>query len=234
MIPKLLHFIWIGKDIPKWAKFSIDTFKKGNPTFDIKLWHYNSIIDNENNNYLKQYSLFFIDQLNKFLDHHNYNYDLQNYNDILLPKIQFIWQSQIKLILSKPQNKFLLNTRYDVNNFPEKLYSALGDVLKFIILYYHGGIYLDCDTFPMKPFDDILLQTTFQSYKDIFFLGSLKNENFYFIRDDKLRTKNITSIPVEKNINRELQEQFYSCTLNYKLYDHNKSYIYHFKRRSWW
>ena len=33
----------------------------------------------------------------------------------------------------------------------------LSDFLRFEILYYYGGIYLDCDTFPVKPFDDNLL-----------------------------------------------------------------------------
>jgi hypothetical protein len=33
----------------------------------------------------------------------------------------------------------------------------LSDVIRFEILYYYGGIYLDCDTFPVKSFDDNLL-----------------------------------------------------------------------------
>jgi mannosyltransferase OCH1-like enzyme len=35
------------------------------------------------------------------------------------------------------------------------------DVLKFYLLDKYGGIFLDCDTFPVKPFDDILLQNEF-------------------------------------------------------------------------
>ena len=33
----------------------------------------------------------------------------------------------------------------------------LSDFLRFELLYYYGGIYLDCDTFPVKKFDEKLL-----------------------------------------------------------------------------
>ena len=36
----------------------------------------------------------------------------------------------------------------------------LSDVIRFEYLYYYGGIYLDCDTFPVRPFDDKLLSLT--------------------------------------------------------------------------
>ena len=36
----------------------------------------------------------------------------------------------------------------------------LSDIIRFEILYYYGGIYLDCDTFPTKQFDKKLLNNT--------------------------------------------------------------------------
>ena len=38
---------------------------------------------------------------------------------------------------------------------------VLSDVLRLELLNRHGGIYVDLDTFPIKPFDDSLLSNTF-------------------------------------------------------------------------
>ena len=37
-IPKVIHFIWLGKPIPKWYEEVIDDWKQKNTSFDIKLW----------------------------------------------------------------------------------------------------------------------------------------------------------------------------------------------------
>lgn len=39
-----------------------------------------------------------------------------------------------------------------------KFCQILANVLRFELLYEYGGIYLDCDTFPIKPFDSLLLK----------------------------------------------------------------------------
>lgn len=38
MIPRLIHFIWLGSPLPVWAKENIDSFKKHNPTWTFILW----------------------------------------------------------------------------------------------------------------------------------------------------------------------------------------------------
>ena len=48
------------------------------------------------------------------------------------------------------------------------------DVLRWYLLEKYGGIYLDCDTWPVKPFDDELLN------RDSFFVTRMEN---YFYRD---------------------------------------------------
>ena len=35
MIPKILHFIWLGPNKPNYVNFAIDTFKKVNHDFEI-------------------------------------------------------------------------------------------------------------------------------------------------------------------------------------------------------
>lgn len=61
--------------------------------------------------------------------------------------------------------------------------SNLADCMKFWLLNKYGGIYLDLDTFPVKPFDDKLLEKRFavkqnNSFCDLFFLGCEKQQVF--------------------------------------------------------
>ena len=36
----------------------------------------------------------------------------------------------------------------------------VSDSYRYVLLKHYGGIYLDCDTFPVRPFDDSLLDHT--------------------------------------------------------------------------
>ena len=77
-------------------------------------------------------------------------------------------------------------------------------MLRFYLLDKYGGIYLDCDTFPVKPFDDLLLQNEFFACRsfigkndiyddicsyDIFFIGSMPGKAFHYYKgyDSKLK-----------------------------------------------
>ena len=57
--------------------------------------------------------------------------------------------------------KGIQNKYFEYINFRLKskfnFIQILSDFLRFELLYYYGGIYLDCDTFPVKKFDDNLL-----------------------------------------------------------------------------
>ncbi len=81
----------------------------------------------------------------------------------------------------------------------------LSDFLRFELLYYYGGIYLDCDTFPVKPFDNKLLAMNsfsqsvlcmrnkkyniknlhddMTSYYDIDFMKNISNYHLYTYTD---------------------------------------------------
>lgn len=37
MIPKVIHFIWIGGEMPEWAKFNVAEFRRLNPAHEIKI-----------------------------------------------------------------------------------------------------------------------------------------------------------------------------------------------------
>lgn len=66
--------------------------------------------------------------------------------------------------------------------------NILSDLLRVAFLNKYGGIYLDCDCFPVKPFDDKLLNLRYfavdrhyakdkQHGLDNYFIGSLKQDN---------------------------------------------------------
>jgi len=37
-IPKVIHFIWLGRPMPKWYSEVIDDWRQKNPSFDINIW----------------------------------------------------------------------------------------------------------------------------------------------------------------------------------------------------
>ena len=53
--------------------------------------------------------------------------------------------------------------------------TAISDAFRFYLLNKYGGIYLDLDTFPVKPFDDKLL-----SYENGFAVNHVKKRCDYF------------------------------------------------------
>ena len=123
-----------------------------------------------------------------------------------------------------------------------KLYSAIGDCLKFLILQRIGGIYLDLDTFPILPFDNELLCNSFSCYKDVYFLGTPPHDMFWYTKTSRLSCNLEVKIlnPYQRTC-KELNKLFWQGVLKYnsKLIRQytallpNKQYIYHFAARSW-
>lgn len=97
MIPKQLHFIWIG-DQSKMPDKCIDTWMSKNRDYKVNIWDNESIINR-------------------------------------------MWQN------SKQLHEML----------DKKDYAGASDVMRYEILYEHGGIYLDADTYCIKPLEDWLL-----------------------------------------------------------------------------
>lgn len=69
----------------------------------------------------------------------------------------------------------------------------LSDILRLVLLNISGGIYLDCDCFPLRPFDDDLLKEDFvvtRYYsrdfigRDCFFMGKQQEtDDILFYKD---------------------------------------------------
>ena len=98
MIPKKLHFIWIG-DESKMPKECIHTWISQNPDYEYKIWDNDAITDR-------------------------------------------MWRNpkQLHDMLSK------------------KDYAGASDIMRYEILYEEGGVYVDADSYCIKPLEDWLLE----------------------------------------------------------------------------
>ena len=199
MIPKQLFFVWLGDNIPKYADFSINSFRKVNPDFKIDLVHFSD----EDCEMSKKYEGKILEILQKkYIDK-----CLNAFNDL----------SGIN--------------RYKGN---ENYYKVkLSECIRFGLLNKYGGIYLDCDTFPIKPFDDELLKLNYfsavwKNSMDLFFFGKEKNTKQKVIL---LKTSSMYESGLLKNKEyMDLCHKFYNFELKYgeSFNDCKEHYIDHY------
>lgn len=97
MIPKILHFVWIGDD-SKMPKACMDTWRDKNPDYEVKVWG----------------------------------------NDTI-------------------SGEFWYNARQLHDMLEKEDYAGASDVMRYEILARHGGIYIDADSYCVKPLEDWLL-----------------------------------------------------------------------------
>lgn len=123
-IPKVFHYIWLGKKLPEQYKPFLDSWFKYHPDWTYVFW-----VDNPENYYLGELKDFDFDGLNKFLDSNNVDtkrivLDVKN--------------------LAFDNKKFFDETRN---------YGQRSDILRWEILYRLGGVYIDVDFECIKPLD---------------------------------------------------------------------------------
>lgn len=161
-----------------------------------------------------------------------------------------------KLYYDRPFIQNLVNSKNQVNKCV-----AMSDIFRFYLLNEYGGIYLDTDTFPNKPFDDDLLKRNFfvgyttlmgQEWEDIYFLGmkqgTISDEDYisehYSLGDFdiyKIFKSPYFNYNKVHNFNgeflpewEELKRDFYSRELEFKPNRFDRtSYIAHFNTCSW-
>lgn len=145
-IPKRIFFIWLGDQIPLYAKFSVKEYKKINPGFEIIFINY-KIIEIEQIFFSKKitnkYDQLLLNAINEIIFHKD-KYKQIFYRKLINGQILY-YHNRIRFI------------------------QLLADVFRLEILNEFGGIYIDCDTFPLKPFDDYILLKPFivQSYLNL-------------------------------------------------------------------
>ena len=156
---KNIFFIWLGDSLPINIKFVFDAFQLMNPCVNCSLIH--KSIDQINEIHI--YSCYDdIDQI--FLDS---IFVLKEYNDL--------W-------------KDFIDNQIKVYGKDAKFIQVLSDIFRVILLQKLGGIYVDCDTYPVKQFDDSLFECPFcvMSYQanateqhiDNYFFGMPKGLNY--------------------------------------------------------
>ena len=150
MIPKILHFIYIGKNKPKYVDFAVKSFQKINPNFEIR-YTYEPNIDNANNPQIRQICDLYDNKIfNKNIDMSNIDTDI-----IKIFNEEFSSKSWSYKALFLRQNKLI----------------SVNHVYRVFSIYKYGGIYLDNDMFPIKPFDNDILKNAFMTYNDNCWFG---------------------------------------------------------------
>ena len=145
--------------------------------------------------------------------------------------------------------KYVVNAVNQLYN--NRLLMKICDIFKMEILNEYGGIYVDCDTFPIRKFDyDLLKLGNFEvvTYygnilkEDNFFIGrntkTMSNENFYINRYIKNTTLHNVFYQ-NKNKNNTLKylinrKNFFDCTLEHNSYSFSKNnYLDHYYDNTW-
>lgn len=129
MIQRILHLIWIGVP-PNYVKFSINNYTKINKGFDINF---------------VQYTIQQLEQL-------YFEKKIKN-------KIDELAYSTIENIIHGIKYKNLVYRIQDfLNSFGNiPFIQIFSDIFRLALLNEYGGIYVDCDTFPIKPFDSNIM-----------------------------------------------------------------------------
>ena len=177
---------------------------------------------------------------------------------------------ELQDILNSTDKKWQFFKKFYSNSFSKMLLSSaksidhdiiFSDLLRFYILNKIGGIYVDTDTFPNKPFDSSILKKNFfvkyynincnSMWDDIFFFGMKPNticiddypaydvENndmsiYHIFRSSYFNNNYVRNKVLFKKENADLFEKFYAAKLEYdeKLFGHT-SYLMHFTARAW-
>ena len=224
MIPKILHFIWFGRHIPKYVQFSIDAFQEVNSDFKIH-FVYRDIKTVEE----------IIDDKEK----------CKNNDDVLLRRCGLS-------ILN--QDELYINTINHCKKSKLKFIQILSDIYRLDILNYYGGIYLDCDTFPVKKFDQQLMSNNSfivtRHYNeniivnDNYFMGCQKNvDSFDRVLWETYKNDSASNIikilQTQKGWNNNIKflinkKKFFECKLHIGEYSFSKDfYIDHYSSQSW-
>ena len=156
MIPRQLFLVWINNKIPNHLSNSLKYFKELNPDFNINFIHIEKCENISNNKEVIIRKCF--SYIDKILKHDDKKCKYYNF-------------------IKKVTNPSYRLKRNFITYFT--------DIVRFELIESYGGIYLDCDTFPIISFDDNLLKCTqFKSKTnyghDYFFFGNIKGINSFY------------------------------------------------------
>lgn len=125
-IPKIIHQIWLGSELPKKSKVLQKSWIENHPTWIYILW-----TDNGSNYDKNDLVLHSFEEVIAWLNR----------------------RPEDKTICIVDIRKLNLENRYAYNHSPN--YGEKSDITRYEILYKIGGLYIDTDFECLKPFDPI-------------------------------------------------------------------------------
>lgn len=219
-IPKRLFFIWFGNQCPKYVYFCIDNFKRKNPSFEI----------------------VFLKKTIKEIEEIWFKNIINDKYDLTIRKCQeeVISESGI-------YSEYIKNQKYNLYKKDIRFIQILSDIVRVELINEFGGIYLDCDTYPLKSFDDELLN--YQSFcVKRHYLGYINSDNYFMGSISRKNTNDIVNpfnyrgnCILQTNKNWQSDINFWKNKLNFfklKLTDEsiiktNDFYIEHYNTGTW-
>ena len=148
--------------------------------------------------------------------------------------------------IENPKDPLLIeaiDSAIKLNRKDRKFIQSVANIYRYTLLRKYGGIYLDCDTFPVRPFDDKLLNhTSFDvliswgrnqfCVRDVFFMGTINLNDL-----EHCKSKNAVFLHPHTECGNydELRIKFFNCELKYGEYygDPNLYYINHYHDFTW-
>lgn len=196
MIPKKLHFVWIGDEdkIPQYARFSMKKFQEINPDFQTA------------------FHILTRDQIIRKIQSNDQK-------TIRIAKLALkTMKDKCQSVYDKLEDTAKSFSFWDMFT---SIYCWMSNYLRFDILNDEGGIYCDLDCYPLRPFDDDLLRNAsfqmkngFSDWSDCFFIGCERGK--LFSKDSKI-LENPMSL-YAGNITRqqfnEIVTKFRKCNLD--------------------
>ena len=224
MIENNIFFIWLGDVVPNYALFAVDAFKMANQSFNIQLVH-KTTADIEHPIVENEVDQCFLDSIRTAIGKYEVPLHYQEYID----NQRRLYGKDIRFV------------------------QLLSDIFRVQLVNSLGGIYLDCDTFPNRPFDNQLLEDDFcvaRHYsktfvsQDNYFFGCKKKSSiddfliplpYKCFGKQKYRLICQTIPSIQANVKFIYQKSlFYRQQLQYKPNLFNDSfYINHYSRENW-
>lgn len=222
-IPKQIFIVWFGNNCPTYIKNVVHAYREANEGFDVRLIHYS--ID-------KLKSIYLGRSIERIED------------DILVKAIDVVLDNDNKYrdVLDKCFFYYAFMHQKDQYGDNMRVIQVLSDIYRLMLIDKLGGIYVDADTFPMKPFDDSILRldnfTVARHYggknvhtidTDNYFLGSKPNA-LKCAQTKLVQTNDNWWIDIQHIIRKQA---FFKNCLKYTPQLDQPFYIEHFFENNW-
>ena len=172
--------------------------------------------------------------------------DIENYKDLKEnTEIDSVFKKTMDDVLYQRTRQAI---RYKKNKNNKFIVVCFVNVFKINLLNTFGGIFLDLDTYPVKPFDDKILsldsfyvksfhRNNFEYKKrdpDQYFIGCKKGSNYEEHRDYKTAIEHQEKYFRDNPKFLECRDKFFNCTLrDGERYTNEDWYIDHYSAGDW-